>query len=138
MAAPRKFNAFSRDIADKKHNFGSDVFKVMLSNTAPISSNSIKTDITEIAAGFGYVAGGTATTITESTSAGTYKAVGSTVVFTAAAGSIGPFRYAVLYNDTSATKALVCWWDNGESITLAAAEAFTIVFDATNGILQIA
>ena len=138
MAAPHKFNIFSRDLADKKHNFGSDTFKVMLSNTAPISSNAVKTDITEIVAGSGYAAGGTATAITESTSAGTYKAVGATVVITAAGGTIGPFRYAVLYNDTAATKPLVCWWDNGEAITLASGEAFSIVFDATNGILQIA
>jgi hypothetical protein len=138
MAAPHKFNCFSKDLADKKHNFGSDTFKIMLSNTAPIASNAVNTDITEITAGSGYSAGGAATTLTESTAAGTYKVVGSTVVFTASGGSVGPFRYAVLYNDTSATNALICWWDNGDPITLASGEAFTVVFDATNGILQIA
>ena len=137
MAAPHRFYIFSKDLSDKKHNFGSDTFKVMLSNVAPIASNTIKTDITEITAGFGYLAGGTATAITESTSAGVYKGVGANVVFTAT-GVVGPFRYAILYNDTSATKPLICWWDNGESITLANTEVFTVALDATNGILQIA
>jgi hypothetical protein len=137
MAAPHKFNIFSKDLADKKHNFGSDTFKIMLTNVAPIASNTITADLTEIAAGSGYTAGGTATAITESTSAGTYKAVGANVVFTAT-GAVGPFRYAVLYNDTAANNPLICWWDNGESITLANTEVFTVALDATNGILQIA
>jgi hypothetical protein len=140
MAAYNKFNQFTKDLIDAKHNFGSNVFKVMLTNTAPASTNAVKADITEIAAGNGYTAGGTATTITESTSTGTAKVVGSNVVFTASAGSIGPFRYTVLYNDTTASpaKPLVAWFDYGSSITLADTETLTVNFDQTNGIFTVA
>lgn len=140
MAVYNKFNQFTKDLIDGKHNFASNVFKVMLSNTAPVATNSIKGDITEIAAANGYVAGGTATTITESTASGTAKVVGTNVVFTATGGSIGPFQYAVLYNDTQTTpaKPLIAWWDYGSAVTLSATETLTVAFDATNGIFTVA
>lgn len=139
MASYNKFNQFTKDVIDGKHNFTTNVFKVMLTNTAPAATNAVKADITEIAAGSGYTAGGTATTITASTATGVAKVVGTNVVFTAAAGSVGPFRYAVLYNDTQATplKPLVSWWDYGAAITLQDTETLTVAFDATNGIFQI-
>jgi hypothetical protein len=139
MATYNKFNQFTKDLIDAKHAFGTATFKVMLTNTAPTSANQVKADITEIGAGNGYTAGGTATTITESTASGTAKVVGSNVVFTAAGGTIGPFRYAVLYNDTqtSPAKPLIAWWDYGSSITLNDTETLTVSFDQTNGIFQI-
>ena len=63
MASFQKFNSFVEALAEKSHNLGSDTLKVMLVNTAPTSSNSVKADLTEISAGNGYTAGGTATTI---------------------------------------------------------------------------
>lgn len=140
MAAYNKFNQFTKDLIDAKHNFGSNVFKVMLTNTAPASTNAVKADITEISAGNGYTAGGTASTITESTAAGTAKVIGSNVVFTASGGTIGPFRYTVLYNDTqtSPAKPLVAWFDYGSSITLNDTETLTVNFDQTNGIFTVA
>lgn len=74
--------------------------------------------------------------MTTSTSSGTAKATGTDVVFTAT-GSMGPFRYVVLYNDTSAADSLVGWWDYGSALTLASGETFTVDFDASNGILTI-
>lgn len=136
MAVYNKFNQFAKDVIDGKHNFSSNTFKVMLTNTAPAATNQTKADITEIAAGNGYTAGGTATTITASISGGTAKVVGSNVVFTAT-GDVGPFRYAVLYNDTTSGKPLVAWWDYGSAITLAATETLTVAFDATNGIFTL-
>src|SRR5260370_21792770 len=91
MAAFTKFTASVTDVANKLHNLGSDVLKIMLSNVAPVATNAIKTDITEIAAANGYSAGGTAVTITSSTqSSGLYKLIGSNVVFTASGGSVPP------------------------------------------------
>ena len=141
MASFNKFRAFVENVAEGVHNLGSDTLKILLTNTAPVNTNSVKADLTEISAGNGYTAGGTAVTITSSAqSAGTYKLVGNDVVFTASGGTIGPFRYAVLYNDTPTSPAdpLIGWWDYGSSITLAAAETFTVDLDASNGILQIA
>lgn len=140
MASYNKFNQFTKDLIDGVHDFDAHTFKVMLTNTAPVATNSIKANLTEISAGNGYTAGGTATTISTSTSSGTAKVTGTDVVFTAAGGSIGPLRYAVLYNDspTSPADPLIGWWDYASSITLADTETLTIDFDSTNGILQIA
>lgn len=139
MASYNKFLVFTKDLIEGKHNFASNTFKVMLTNTAPVNTNSIKADLTEISAGNGYTAGGTATTITSSTSSGVAKTTGTDVVFTAAGGTIGPLRYAVLYNDTqtSPAKPLVSWWDYGSSITLNDTETLTVDFDATNGIFTV-
>ncbi len=141
MASYNKINAFTDDMAEGVHNLGGDTLKVALTNTAPLATNSIFANLTEISAGNGYTAGGTATTISDSSqSSGTYKLTITDVVFTASGGTIGPFRYAVLYNDTPTSPAdpLIAWWDYGSSITLADTETFTVDFDASNGVLQVA
>lgn len=139
MATYNKFNIFTVNLVNGVHNFTTDSIKVMLSNTLPTASNAVLTDITEITAHNGYSAGGTASTMTVSTSSGTAKVVGSNVVFTASGGTIGPFEYVVLYDATPASplKPLVAWWDYGSAITLNAGETFTVSFDGTNGIFQI-
>ncbi len=90
-------------------------------------------DITQISGTNGYTTGGTATTISLSETSGTTTVNGTEVVFTASGGSVGPFRYVVLYNDsaTSPLDALVAWWDYGSSITLADGETFTVKFSNT-------
>lgn len=139
MATLNKFNSFVEAVAEKVHNLGSDTLKVMLTNSAPVATNTVKTDITDISAGNGYTAGGTAASITSSAqTSGTYKLVLTDVVFTASGGSIGPFRYIVLYNDTATNKELIAYADYGSSITLATGETFTTDFDGTNGVLTIA
>ena len=141
MATYNKFLQFTKDLIDGVHDFDAHTFKLMLTNTAPVNTNTIKADITEISAGNGYTAGGATVTLSTSTSSGTAKVtVTSDVVFTASGGSIGPFRYAVLYNDspTSPAKPLIAWWDYGSSITLADAETLTADFDQVNGVLTVA
>lgn len=141
MAAFTKFNQFVEDVAEKVHNLGADTLKILLTNTAPVATNAVKADLTEISAGNGYSAGGTAVTITASSqTSGTYKLVGNDVVFTASGGSIAAFRYAVLYNDTPTSPAdpLIGWWDYGSAVTITTGNTFTVDLDATNGILQLA
>jgi hypothetical protein len=141
MAAFNKINSFVEDLAEKVHNLASDTLKLLLTNAAPLASNTIKANLTEIAAGFGYSAGGPTVTITSSGQvSGTYKLVGTDVVITASGGAIGPARYVTLYNDTPTSPAdpLIGWWDYGSSITLADGETLTVDFDGTNGILQLA
>jgi hypothetical protein len=140
MAAYNKFLVFTKHLVDGVHDFDNHAFKVMLTNTSPVNTNTVKADITEVGAGNGYSAGGLSVTMATSTSSGTAKVTVTTdIVFTAAAGSIGPFRYAVLYNDTAtqATKPLIAWWDYGASITLNDSETLTVDFDQTNGILTV-
>lgn len=132
MAVFNKFNDFSEQLARGVQNFGTDTYKVALSNTAPTASNAVLADITQIAAGSGYTSGGTATTVTVSETTGTTTVSGTQVVFTAAGGSIGPFQYVVLYDDTAASKNLVGWWDYGSAVTLADTETFTVKFSNTS------
>jgi len=137
MATFTKFNSFVEAVFEKSHNLGSDTLKVMLTNTAPVATNTVKADLTEISAGNGYTAGGTAASISSSAqSSGTYKLVLADVTWTASGGSIGPFRYATLYNDTATSDELIGFWDYGSSVTLASGESFTWDADATNGIIQ--
>jgi hypothetical protein len=139
MAAFNKFNAFVADIANKVHNLGADTLKVMLSNTAPAATNAIKSDITEIAAGSGYTAGGTqATLVSSSQASGTYTLKLNNVTFTASGGSIGPFRYCVLYNATPANGNLIGWYDYGTNLAITVGNSFQVQFDPTNGVLQLA
>jgi len=139
VATFNKFQPFVEALAEKAHNLGSDTLKVVLTNSAPTASMAALSEITQISNGNGYTTGGTAATISSSAqSSGTYKLVLADVVFTASSGTIGPFRYAALHNDTSTTDLLIGYWDYGSSITLQDTETFTVDFDATNGVLQLA
>jgi hypothetical protein len=140
MATFNKFNAFVEHLAEKVHNLSADTLKVMLTNTAPVAANSVRADLTEIAAGNGYTAGGAAASVTSSAqTSGTYKLVLGDVVITASGGSIGPFRYAVLYNDTPTSPAdpVIGWWDYGSALTLANGESITWDADPTTGVLTL-
>jgi hypothetical protein len=140
MAAYNKFQCFVEDVAEKVHNLGADSLKVLLTNSAPVNTNTIKANLTEISAGNGYSAGGATPTISSSAqTSGTYKLTLADAVITASGGSIGPFRYAVLWNDTPTSPAdpLIAWWDYGSSITLLDTETLTLDFDGTNGVMQI-
>lgn len=132
MATFQRFNSFIEAVAEKKHDMSADTFKVMLTNTAPVATNTVKANITEIAGGNGYTAGGQTVPIASSSqTAGTYTAaVNTTLTWTAAGGSIASFRYAVMYNDTATNDELVGFWDYGSSISPAAGETFNWVMNA--------
>jgi hypothetical protein len=141
VATFNKHNQFSEDLAEKVHNLGSDTLKNLLTNTLPTAANAVKADLTELGAGNGYSAGGTqASQSSSAQTSGTYKLVLADVVFTASGGTIGPFRYTDLYNDTPTSPAdpLIGWYDYGSNITLNAAETFTVDYDGTNGVLTLA
>lgn len=141
MAVFKKFDSFVEYLAEKNFNLGSDVLRIALSLTAPVDTNTVLTNITQIAAGNGYAAGGATVTIASSSqSAGLYKLVCADVTFAAAGASMAPFRYVTLYSDTSASPAdaLIGYWDYGSTLTLASGETFTVDFSASTGVLTIA
>lgn len=107
-------------------NASADSFKLALTNTAPNTTTHTQlSDITEIAAGNGYTAGGLAVAVTGAETGGTYTlSQDSTVTLTASGGSIGPFRYVVFYDDTVAGDPLLSYFDYGSSITLNDTETF--------------
>jgi len=133
MATWTKFQDFSEQLHKGVHNFGSHTFKVALTNTAPVNTQTgwNATDHPPPSNANGYSSGGSATTIGISESGGTTTVTGTEVVFTATAGGIGPFRYAVLYNDSAASPAdaAVAFTDYGSSITLNDSETFTVKFN---------
>lgn len=141
MPSLNKFQDFSEQSLKAKYDFSTHTFKAALTNTAPAATNTVLADITQIAATGGYVAGGyTLDSVTLSEASGTAKVVIADEVITATGGSVGPFRYIVIYNDsaTSPADALLGWYDYGSSVTLADTESFTVDFDGTNGVLTLA
>lgn len=139
MASFVKYQCFVENLAEKVHNLGSDSLKIALTNTAPnVATHTTLANITEIAAGNGYTAGGNSAGVSTSVqTAGVYKLVlTDPSAFIASGGAIGPFRYAVLYNAT-AGGALIGYWDYGSSISLNVGETFTVDLDQTNGVLQL-
>jgi hypothetical protein len=140
MASYNKIQDYVDQLCRGIHNWGSHTFKATLTNAATVNTNTIFANLTEITAQNGYSAGGPALdTVTPSETSGTAKVTIADEVITASGGSIGPFRYITIYNDTatSPADALVCWFDYGSSITLLTTETFTLDFDATNGLWQL-
>lgn len=135
MATFNKFQDFSEQLSRGVHDFDAHTFRVALTNTAPTATQTSLDTVTNHpapAAANGYSA--TTTTISISETTGTTTVSGTQVVFTATAGGIGPFRYAILYNDsaTSPADALIGWWDYASSITLNDTETFTVKFSNTS------
>ena len=124
----------SEDIANKIHDFNSDTFRWALSNTAPVLGTTfLLSNVTQISTGNGYTqvsdgAGGIGTpTISFSRSGQTTTVNGTQVVLTAT-GSVGPFQYIVLINDTptSPLNPVVGWLDHGSAVTMANTDTYTV------------
>src|SRR5688572_4415725 len=98
MATFNRFEAFSEHLAEKVHNLDADTLRVYLTNATPnLSTHAVKADLAEISAGNGYSAGGIDTQNATSRTGAVTSVTGQDCVFTASGGTIGPFRYAVLY-----------------------------------------
>ena len=132
MASFNKFESFVGQAGIEGHQLNSDTLKVYLSNAAPsAASDNVKADLAEISAGNGYSAGGEDISNAYSEASGTGTLTGSDVTWTASGGSIGPFQYVVLYNDTADSDPLIGWWDYGSEVTLGDGESFTVDFGAS-------
>lgn len=126
MASFNKFLCFVQDVGRKVHNLDSDTLKVALTNSAPVNTNTVLADITEIAASGGYSSGGATVPNNDYTQvAGVASLIGDAAVFTAT-GPFGPFRYAVIYNATAAGGPLIGWWDYGSSLSMDNGDTFKV------------
>lgn len=128
MSAYTKFNSFVEAMAEKKHNLGSDSLKLALTNSAPAAGNTVLADITEIS--YTNCSSRALTTASSSQTSGTYTLVLNDLILTASGGSVGPFRYVAVYNDTAASDELIAFFDYGSAITLADGETLTVDFGA--------
>ncbi len=134
MATFNKINSFVADVANKVHNLGSDQLKIALTDVAPVASNTVLANLTEIS--YTNCSTRNITTVSSTQTSGTYKLLLTDLVLTAS-GTVGAFRYVVLYNDTASSKQLIGWYDYGSEVTLANTDTFTIDFDGSNGVLTI-
>lgn len=125
MATFNKINDYVQDLHRAVHDWSSHTFKYALSNTAPGSEssdpsadgNGVLANVTEVAY-TNLSEDRTVSTTAESLSSGTSSTDGDNETLTASGGSVGPFRYVYLYNDTATGDPLVGYWDYGSSITL--------------------
>jgi len=138
VSAFNKFQSFVEALAEKKHNLGADTITVALTAAAnaPVNTNTVLADLTQIS--YTNCSARAITTTSSAQTSGTYKLVLQDLTLTASGGSVGPFRYVVLYNDTATNDELIGWYDYGSEVTLASGESFLIDFDATNGVLTLA
>jgi len=149
MAVFNKVNDFVENVAHGVHSLDTDQLVVALSDTAPGSEtpdptttgNGVLTNVTEIT--YTNLSGTNPRNITTTSSAesgGTYKLTLTDLTLTASGGSVGPFRYIYVYDDTPTSPAdpLIGYYDYGSSLTLADGESLTIDFDDTNGFITLA
>ena len=139
MAAFNKINSFVEALAEKVHNLGSDTLTVALcaAANAPVASNTVLANLTQ--ANYTNCSSRAITTTSSAQTSGTYKLVLADLILTASGGTVGPFRYVVVYNDTPTSPAdpLIAWFDYGSAITLADTETLLIDFDGTNGFFTV-
>lgn len=137
------YQDFKEQLGKGVHNLATNTIKIALTNTAPnLATHTVLADITQIGTGGGYTGGAgggvllDSVTYTEAAGTGTFIAADE--VITAAGGSIGPFQYGVVYNDTAAAPvdALIGHLNYGSALTLADTE--TLTFDFTTSIFTIA
>jgi len=131
------FQAFTEAVAEKKHNLGADTLKVALcaaANAPSASGDAVLADLTAVS--LTYLLDAALSVSSSSQSGGTYQAVISDKTLEASGGSVGPFRYVVVYNDTATNKDLIGYWDYGSDITMADGE--TLLVDLGAYVIQIA
>lgn len=132
MATYNKFNAFVENVAEGVFNLGTNQLAVALcaAANAPVAGNSVLADLTQIS--YTNLSSRNITTTSSSQTGGTYSLVLEDLTLTASGGSVGPFRYVVIYSDTPTSPAdpLIAWYDYGSDLTLADGESLTIDFGA--------
>lgn len=123
------FDEFLNNLGKKLLALQSDTFKAVLTNSAPnAGSDDELADITQISNANGYTTGGvtlSATWAETGSGTGVWKFTCDPFGWTASGGSIGPFRYLVIYDDTSSGDKLLGYVDLG-SQTLADGGEMTI------------
>lgn len=139
MATFTKFQSFVEALAEKVHNLGSDTLTVALTNSAPVNTNTVLANITQISytnIQNGTTTGRDLTGVTSAQTTGTYKLDANDLVLTAVA-TVPTFRYVVLFNNSATNDELIGWYDYGAAVNLLNGETFTITWDPA-GILTLA
>lgn len=136
MATFTLFNSFAGKEGDGTIDLDTHTFKCALTNVAPVATNTVLADITQIAAGNGYSTGGVTLTgvVYTEPSAGVWSWDSDNIVITASGGTMATFRYLVIYDDTAASDDLVGYYDAG-SQSLVDGTSMTLTVNANGHIL---
>lgn len=136
-AAFHKFYAFTEAVYSGVHNLQTDQLKVALCDAAhaPLVTNAVLSDLTEI--DYTHLSSTDLTTTSCVQTLGVLKLILVDLVLAASGGSVAPFRYIVVYNDTPASKNLIGWYDYGSDLTLADTQTLTVGLDQANGLLTV-
>jgi hypothetical protein len=134
--AGNKFNLFVEDILKANCNFSTpDVIKVMWSTVAPVATNHVYGDLTDLSTSNGYTAGGaTCGSNTVSNASGTESLAATATTWTSSTGDV-TVRYFTYYDNTPSTKTLIVWYDYGSSLTLHGANGDTLQLSPAGNVL---
>ena len=140
MATFNKFYAFVEHLSEGVHDLGADLLTVAMcaaANAPSVSDDAVLTDVTQIS--YTYCSSRVISISSSAQTGGVYKLVVADLVLSASGGSVGPFRYILVYNDTPTSPAdpLIGYYDYGSDLTLADGESLTLDFNATTGLLQL-
>jgi hypothetical protein len=125
------YSKFNQTVEDKEHGVydtATDQFIVALTVAAPLATNEILANLTQIS--YTNLSSRNLTTVTSAQVSGTFTQLFADLVLTASGGSVGPFQYITAYSDTPTSPAdpLHNFYDFGSSLTLLDGETLTIDF----------
>lgn len=134
MASFNKFNQFVADLANGVHNFSSNQFAVALTDSAPVATNTVLANITQIS--YTNLSSRNLTVASSAQTSGTYNAILNNLTLSAT-GNVAQFRYVVVYDATAPSGNLVGWYDNGSEVNMTSGAEFVVQFDQTNGLFSL-
>lgn len=123
------FDEFQKSVGKKLIDLSADSFKAILSSVAPNQDTSlVSTDITQISATGGYapLVLTSVTWVESGSETGIWQFSSANLAWTASGASFDSFRYITIYDDTSAAKNLVGFYDRGSGLVLTDGATYTV------------
>jgi hypothetical protein len=130
---------FTLDLGNAVFNFATDQLVLAFTDTAPTTATHTYSNITAPLATTNIVGGASSLYLAGTTgwsqTTGTATLPASTFTITSQTGNFGPFRYVIVYDNTSTNKNIIGWYDNGSEITLNGVNGDQFVMTFASGIL---